>query len=92
MVEDAYGRLARRYNVFLRSSSERRTFFTRLFARCAVERVLDCACGTGDDLLFFSSLGVVVVGSDISRAMLDVAGTKLKTSRFGDSAWTFGLP
>jgi ubiquinone/menaquinone biosynthesis C-methylase UbiE len=32
--------------------------------------VLDCACGTGRDLLLFHSLGLEVYGSDISEAML----------------------
>ncbi len=45
-------------------------FFRTLFARYRVRSVLDCACGTGRELHLFHSLGVEVVGSDISEAML----------------------
>ena len=41
-------------------------FFERLFSENQVKRVLDCACGTGHELLIFHSLGCETVGSDLS--------------------------
>jgi SAM-dependent methyltransferase len=48
----------------------RREFFRRLFAEHHVNKVLDCACGTGRDLLMFRAMGLEVFGSDLSDAML----------------------
>lgn len=48
----------------------RREFFRRIFARHHVTKVLDCACGTGRDLLMFQAMGLQVFGSDLSDAML----------------------
>jgi SAM-dependent methyltransferase len=42
-----------------------------------VTRVLDCACGTGRDLLMFHAMGLEVVGSDLSDAMLAQARENL---------------
>jgi len=39
-------------------------------------RILDIACGTGEDLLILGRQGYSVVGSDVSPGMLQVAGTK----------------
>ena len=39
--------------------------------------MLDCACGTGHDLVLFHSLGCEVVGSDISESMLAQAHKNL---------------
>jgi len=44
--------------------------FRRVFDEGGVRSVLDCACGTGHDLVLFEKLGFEVVGSDISGAML----------------------
>ena len=74
---DPYLSFAARYDAFRTDAPERRAFFERLFDRYHVRRVLDCACGTGDDLLLFRSLGLAVVGSDLSDAMLALAETKL---------------
>ena len=46
----------------------RRDFFRYLFEKHGVSRVLDCACGTGLDLILFHSLGCEVLGSDLSQA------------------------
>ena len=54
-----------------------KTFFKSLFAKHQVESVLDCACGTGQHLYMMSELGVKVVGSDYSQAMLEVAEKNL---------------
>jgi len=45
-------------------------FFEQLYAEYQVQRVLDCACGTGHHLHLSYLLGVSVAGSDISAAML----------------------
>jgi glycine/sarcosine N-methyltransferase len=74
---DPYLSFAARYDAFRTDAPGRRAFFERLFVRHHVRRVLDCACGTGDDLLLFRSLGLRVEGSDLSDAMLALAGAKL---------------
>jgi ubiquinone/menaquinone biosynthesis C-methylase UbiE len=53
------------------------TFFRTLFEKRGVRTALDCACGTGEDLIRVHSLGVSVQGSDVSRAMLDQARKRL---------------
>ena len=45
-------------------------FFGRLFKNNRVRSVLDCACGTGQDLHLFGVLGCEAFGSDISESML----------------------
>ena len=49
-----------------------------LFERYGVRSVLDCSCGTGNDLLLFHSMGYHVVGSDLSDSMLQVASKFIK--------------
>jgi len=46
--------------------------------------VLDCACGTGRDLILFHSLGCEAFGADISEAMLAQAQKNL--AQFGMKA------
>lgn len=70
MPKDLYDTLAARYDRMVQENPERNAFFRDLFARRAVHRVLDCACGTGRDLIAFHQLGVGVEGSDLSEAML----------------------
>lgn len=70
---DPYKTFARRYDAFGPRLPSRTKFFETLFAKHGVKRILDCARGTGTDLLLFQSMGVDVVGSDASDAMLDVA-------------------
>jgi glycine/sarcosine N-methyltransferase len=74
---DPYRDFAVRYDAFPRDAAGRTAFFAKLFEEHAVRRVLDCACGTGDDLLLFHALGLDVAGSDRSEAMLSLARTKL---------------
>lgn len=85
MLTDPYHDFAGRYDLFFDDfgtlEEDYADFFRTLFDRHRVRRVLDCACGTGRDLLLFHRLGCEVHGSDISEAMLGVAAENL--SRFG---------
>jgi SAM-dependent methyltransferase len=79
--EDLYAGFADRYDLFLGQFGEHdpgvRAFFGSLFRENGVRSVLDCACGTGNDLVLFHSLGCEVVGSDISPSMLAQARRNL---------------
>jgi ubiquinone/menaquinone biosynthesis C-methylase UbiE len=81
MRHDLYEDLAERYDVASGPVDQQATewsgFFQKLFADHGVRSVLDCACGTGRHLLLFHSLGLEVVGSDVSAAMLAQARAKL---------------
>jgi len=70
MPEDTYKGFAERYDWMVEENPIRREFFQSLFAKHHVAKVLDCACGTGQDLLMFHSMGLEVFGSDLSDAML----------------------
>ncbi len=75
---DAYAAIAENHDYMIFDSIERKKYFEALFAQHAINSVLDCACGTGSDLLLFHSLGLDVYGSDLSEAMLKVAASKIK--------------
>ena len=81
MSHDPYEGFAERYDLFYGEFGEHDPavvgFFRRLFEHHRVHSVLDCACGTGRDLVLFHSLGCQVVGSDISASMLAQAGRNL---------------
>lgn len=77
MPEDLYAKLAARYDRMVRENPNRDAFFRALFARRSVRRVLDCACGTGRDLIAFHRMGLDVEGSDLSEAMLAQARANL---------------
>lgn len=77
-VNDQYEDLADRYDWMSLQQPAREAFFRQLFAKHGVSDVLDCACGTGTDLIMFHSLGCNVLGSDLSNAMLRQARKKLK--------------
>ncbi len=70
MPEDAYEGFAARYDWMKSPNPAREQFFRGLFARHGVSKVLDCACGTGRDLIMFHRMGVEAFGSDLSDAML----------------------
>ena len=74
MAHDLYEEFAGRYDLTFGSTGKHDPalvrFFQQVFARHGVRSVLDCACGTGRHLLLFHSLGLEVVGSDVSEAML----------------------
>lgn len=81
MNRDSYEGFADRYDLFFDKFGEhnpaRVDFFRKLFIEKQVHSVLDCACGTGQDLHLFHSLGCEVFGSDISEAMLTQARKNL---------------
>ena len=77
MDRDLYEGFAERTDLFWEEEPELVAFFRTLFSDNHVRRVLDCACGTGRELLVFHSLGCEVVGSDISDSMLAQASKNL---------------
>ncbi len=84
MSTDPYEGIADRYDLFHgefgQHTPEIASFFRHVFEENRVARVLDCACGTGNDLVLFHSLGCEVTGSDISEAMLAQARRNLAQS------------
>ena len=81
MPKDAYEGFAERYDWMSREDPARRGFFRQLFRKYKVSNVLDCACGTGQDLIMFHRLGVSVSGSDLSDAMLAQARMNLAEAK-----------
>lgn len=82
MAHDPYEGFAERYDRMNRENPLRERFFHHLFTKYRVSSVLDCACGTGRDLVLFHSFGFDVRGSDRSDAMLaqarkNIAGAKV---------------
>ncbi len=75
---DRYARIAETYDLMIPEIPERKRFFARVFKRNGVRTVLDCACGTGTDVAWFSALGLETTGSDLSEAMLRVTRKKLR--------------
>jgi len=73
MTQDNYEGFAGRYDWMKKRDPVRRQFFRELFAEHSVTRILDCACGTGRDLLMFHALGLEAFGSDLSDSMLTQA-------------------
>lgn len=69
-------------------NEQEKQFYKRLFSEHNVDRILDCACGTGRHCYLFTAMGYDVQGSDISEAMLAQAranfahaGIELKLTR-----------
>ena len=78
MSEDPYSEIAERYDLFFAESEPARAaFFEKVFQSHRVRRVLDCACGTGHDLIMFGGMGLEVSGSDVSDSMLRRARANL---------------
>ncbi|MEJ2237242.1 MAG: class I SAM-dependent methyltransferase [Gemmatimonadales bacterium] len=81
MYQDPYETFAERYELFYEKfdepDGERIQFFQELFEQFGVRHVLDCACGTGNDLYWLHEAGKSVVGADVSRPMLQRAGRNL---------------
>ena len=77
MPEDPFEEFAEYYDRMVHEEPERVEFFRTLFEKNGVKSVLDCACGTGGDLIMVHALGLHVFGSDISEAMLTQARKKL---------------
>ena len=69
---DAYKGFAERYDWWHtgKGNPAREEFYRKLFAEHDVTTVLDCACGTGWNVIMFHSLGFKAFGSDLSDAML----------------------
>jgi glycine/sarcosine N-methyltransferase len=55
-----------------------RPFFEKLVRDYSVQRVLDCACGTGWHLSMFHDMGLTSFGSDVSPDMLALAKRNLE--------------
>jgi len=81
MPADPYETLAARYDRMTQENPRRLAFFRKLFTHRSVRSVLDCACGTGHDLIAFHRMGLEVEGSDLSDAMLTQARTNLARAR-----------
>ncbi len=73
MTRDSYEDFAERYDWMKLDNPTRQEFFRSIFNMYGVKSVLDCACGTGRDLIMFQSMGLRVFGSDLSDSMLTVA-------------------
>lgn len=77
MARDTYEGFAERYDWMVSEDPIRRKFFQQLFADHGVKKVLDCACGTGHDLVMLNSIGCEVFASDLSGSMLAQARKNL---------------
>jgi len=77
MKINSYESFAERYDWMTQKNPAREKFFGRLFKKYNISNVLDCACGTGVDLIMFYTFGYNAVGSDLSDAMLDQAKKNL---------------
>ncbi len=80
MNTDPYENFGERYDWMVQKDPAREEFFRRLFEKHQVTDVLDCACGTGHDLILFRSIGCNVTGSDLSDAMLAQAKKNLSSA------------
>ena len=77
MTEDPFEKFAEHYDRMVQEEPDQVEFFRTLFDKHDVKSVLDCACGTGNDLIRVYNFGLQVCGSDISEAMLAQARRKL---------------
>ncbi len=81
MTKDPFEKYATRYNKTGTKDPIRIEFFRLLLDKYRIKSVLDCACGTGNDLILLQSLGAQVVGSDVSEAMLSEARNNLDSNQ-----------
>jgi ubiquinone/menaquinone biosynthesis C-methylase UbiE len=80
-LRDVYEKFAYDYDEFGSIEEylgDEKSFFENLFKKYSVNKILDCACGTGQHLNLFSEIGLSVSGSDYSESMLTVAEKNLK--------------
>ena len=77
MTEEPFEDFAARYDLMAEDPSPRREFFRTLIGKHGIKTTLDCACGTGSDLVLLSALGVETIGADVSAAMLEQARQRL---------------
>ena len=82
MTDDPYMDFAERYDWMKLNNPDRDEFFRNLFEKNKIKFVLDCACGTGHELILFSSFGCDVQGSDLSDSMLEQARKNLSKANF----------
>ena len=89
---DAYESFAERYDWMKQDNPARQESFRQLFAKHEVTKVLDCACGTGRDLVMFHALGLQAFGSDLSDAMLSSHARISEKNRLTSQSrrWTIG--
>ena len=80
MENDKYSNIAETYDYMLVKNNERESFFLNIFQENNIKTILDCACGTGKDLVLFDSLGIKTSGSDISDSMLKIAQKRIDES------------
>jgi SAM-dependent methyltransferase len=77
---DLYDETANIYDVFELSGQSTtpitNTLIVNLLRRAEVRRVLDMTCGTGAQTIGLFKAGFEVIGSDLSRGMLDIARQK----------------
>ena len=78
---DKYQNIAETYDYMLFKNPQRENFFAKIFQQYNVKSILDCACGTGKDLVLFDFLGFNVNGSDFSDSMLAVAQKRINENR-----------
>ena len=78
--KDKYKNFSKYYDRMRKKNPERKKFFQEIFDQNKVSNVLDCACGTGKDLLMFQSMGIEVFGSDLSESMLEMATDNVNQS------------
>jgi len=84
-MNDLYQKFAVDYDEFGRIEDylgDEKNFLQKIFVENNVEKVLDCACGTGQHLLMLSDLGYIAFGSDYSKEMLSVAKNNLKKHNY----------
>jgi SAM-dependent methyltransferase len=71
-----YRDIADYYKYIFPASPEQEEFFRRLFVQKGVKRVLDVACGSGEQLEVFGDMGLNVDGIELEEAMVDLIRRK----------------
>ncbi|MFY9564638.1 MAG: class I SAM-dependent methyltransferase, partial [Limnochordia bacterium] len=86
--EEFYKNIAHRYHWFFSSwenvMNRQMEQLVPLLRKHKIRSVLDCACGTGLQLIGLAESGFDVVGSDLSENMLAVARRNLEKEGIGD--------
>ena len=89
IVAEAYNRNADKYDEFIENNPNLMRMRQRVYKFVTTRlpqgsRILDLACGTGTDAVWFARHGYSVFGVDISNEMLDRAREKAKTLNLQD--------
>lgn len=87
-LNDGYRLWSKTYDGPLRLSPLESPIMHRLFDSLAPSVVLDAACGTGRHSVSLAERGHRIVGTDLSRAMLDRARAKVPAGRFLEGSLT----